>query len=133
MTSVLQLPARPGAPIACDMRGAPDSPDQRLAEYGDLFARALLRRERAVVFTLRADPGVREQVDDLARREAACCPFLGYRVETAGDEVRFTVTDPGRAGAEIILDGFYALPDRAAYCSSLTCSPQVTVLPPSSA
>jgi hypothetical protein len=111
MTSVLQLPADPGAPIACDMSVAPDTPGQRLAEYGELFARALLRRERpsgSVVFALRAAPGVREQVDDLARREAACCPFLEYRVETVGDEVLYTMSNPGRADADVVLDAFYA-------------------------
>jgi hypothetical protein len=114
MTSVLHLPARPGAPIACDMSTAPDTPDQRLAEYEALFARALVRRERAIRFTLRAEPGVRAQVDDLARREAACCPFLEYRVETIGDEVRFTVANPRQADADAVLDAFYALPDRGA-------------------
>ena len=85
MTDVLHLPARPGAPIACDMSTASDTPDERLSEYTRLFERALVRCERpddAVVFTFRADPGLREQVEDLAGREAACCPFLDYRVET---------------------------------------------------
>ena len=46
MTATLHLPARAGAPIACDMSTAPDTPDQRLAEYRELFVRALVRRER---------------------------------------------------------------------------------------
>jgi hypothetical protein len=82
----MDLPARTNAPIACDMSTARDTPDERLAEYRDLFERAL----RSVV--LRFDAAAREQVEDLARREHACCPFLGYRVETAGDEVIWTVT-----------------------------------------
>lgn len=121
MTSVLHLPARSGAPIACDMTTAADTPAQRLAEYRALFGRALVRRERrdhAVVFALRAVPGVREQVDDLARREAACCPFLEYRVETAGGEVVLTVANPDGPDADAVLDAFYALPP--AYCSSVT-------------
>ena len=72
MTTVLHLPATPDAPIACDMSTARDTPDERLAEYGALFERALLRRERradAVVFWFRGDAGTREHVDDLARRE----------------------------------------------------------------
>jgi hypothetical protein len=115
MTSILHLPARAGAPIACDMSTARDTPDQRLAEYAALFEHALVRRERsghAVVFALRAAPGVREQVEDLAHREAACCPFLDYRVETTGDEVILAVMNPSSgADAEVVLDGFYALPD----------------------
>jgi hypothetical protein len=115
MTSVLHFPARAGAPVACDMSTATDTPGERLAEYHALFSRALVRRERraqAVVFALRATDGVRERVDDLARREAACCPFLDHRVETAGDEVVYTVTNPDRADAEAVLDAFYALPER---------------------
>jgi len=33
-------------PIMCDMTGAPDTPEQRVAEYGRLFAQYLLGRER---------------------------------------------------------------------------------------
>ena len=120
MTSVLHLPARADAPIACDMSTATDSPDQRLAEYSALFERALVRRERAehaVVFVFRATPGAREQVEDLARREAACCPFLDYRVQTTDDEVIYTVTNTRtgmeRSDAEVTLDAFFALPDHA--------------------
>ena len=107
----MHLPPLPGAPIACDMSTARDTPDERLAEYGELFAHSLLSRERragAVVLAFRA--GVREQVEDLARREHACCPFLDYRVETAGDEVVWTITGAERTGP--VLDAFHALADR---------------------
>ena len=115
MTTVLHLPARAGAPIACDMSTAADTPDQRLADYRALFARALVRRDRrarAVAFAFLDRPGVREQADDLARREAACCPFLEYRVATEEGEVVFTVTDPADdPQAQAVVDAFYALPD----------------------
>jgi hypothetical protein len=58
-------------PIACDMSAAPDTPEERLADYRRLFERALLRRERrpdGLVLAFRADPGIRAAVDDLARR-----------------------------------------------------------------
>jgi hypothetical protein len=121
MTNALHIPARTDAPIACDMSTAEDTPDERLAEYSRLCERALLRRERraaAGAFAFRADRGTRETVEVLARREAACCPFLEYRVETAGDEVIYEViwpvTSPARpAGVDAILDAFYALPDNA--------------------
>ena len=58
------------------------------------------------MFRLGAD--ARAAVESLARREAACCPFLDYRVETAGQEVVWTIT--GDAGG--VLDEFHALPDR---------------------
>jgi len=117
MTDILHLPARTGAPIACDMSTARDTPEQRLAEYAELFEQALLGRERradCVVFLLRDAPGIREQVDDLAHREHACCPFLDYHVETAGDHVIWTITNPvtgdERDGVEAVLDAFHALP-----------------------
>ena len=99
-------------PIACDMSTAVDTPEERLAEYRDLFATALVRRERrehAVVFVFRAAPGLLEHIEDLARREEACCPFMEYRVESAGDEVSFTFINPGRADIEPVLDAVYAL------------------------
>jgi len=56
----------PGAPIACDMTGAGDTAEERFAEYGRLFAHALIDRARtsdAVVFTFAAKPGVAEWVE----------------------------------------------------------------------
>ena len=118
MRDVLHIPARPGAPIACDMSTAVDSPAERIAEYGRLFADALVRRERqdgAVLLAFRADPATRATVEDLAHREAACCPFVDYRVETAGEEIVWTITNPvtgeGRASVEAMLDAFHELPD----------------------
>ncbi len=110
MTDTLHLPARLGAPIACDMSTASDTPEERVAEYARLFERALLRRERrpdSVVFHLGAD--ARAAVESLARREAACCPFLGYRVESTRQEVVWTIT----GDADRVLDEFHALAGRA--------------------
>ena len=50
---------------------------ERLDTYGALFEHALLRRERrpgTVVFAFRAAAGIRDTVDDLARREARVLP-----------------------------------------------------------
>jgi hypothetical protein len=102
------FPARLDAPIACDMSTAVDTPEERLAAHRELFRGALVRRRRAVVFTLRADPGTFELVEDLTRREAACCPFADYRIESTDDEITWTIAAP--AGAEPILEAFYALP-----------------------
>jgi hypothetical protein len=113
MTDVLHLPARADAPIACDMSTASDTPEERLAEYRRLFADALLGRERrddSVVLSFRAGPRTREAVESLVEREAACCPFLDYRVEALGDELRWTTTGDSRPGVDDILDSLYALP-----------------------
>ena len=75
---------------------------------------ALLRRERRparVSFWFRADPGTREE---LARRKAACCPFLDYRVEPAGDELLWTTASVGeqRGAIHVFLDALHDLPGR---------------------
>jgi hypothetical protein len=117
MTTLLHLSARPDAPVACDMTSASDTPGRRLAEYGRLFERALLARERrdgAVLLRLRGDSDTRAAVLDLAGREAACCPFLDYRVETAGDDVIWTIAGDGRPEVDAILDAFHALPGSGA-------------------
>jgi hypothetical protein len=120
MTTVLHLPPRTDVPVACDMSTARDTPDERLAEYRELFARALLGRERraeAVVLRFRGDARTRAQVEDLARREHLCCPFLDYRVETVGDKVNWTITNivvgQDRAAVDVVLDAFHALPEHA--------------------
>ena len=120
MPTTLHLQARPGTPIACDMSTATDTMDERLSEYSRLFEQALIRRERradSVVFWLRAEPGIRASVDALVRREAACCPFFDYRVESVGDEVVWTITTPvtgeERAAIDVYLDVFHELPDHA--------------------
>lgn len=120
MTNELHLPAAAATQIACDLSTARDTPDERLAEYAQLFEDTLIRRDRtadAVVFVFRADPGTREHVDDLARREAECCPFLDYRVETVDEEVVYTITSPivgdDRASVQLMLDAMHALPEHA--------------------
>jgi hypothetical protein len=102
--------ADPAAPVACDMRGADDTPAERRAAYRSLFERALLRRERAADSVTLRFRGERAAVEELAHREAACCPFLDYRVETVGDEVVWTIstsaTGERRASIEPILAAF---------------------------
>jgi hypothetical protein len=116
MTTVLHIPARPDVPIACDMSTAADTPAQRFAEYARLFERSLTGRERrgdSVVLRFSGD--ARETVEDLVRREAACCPFLDYRVDAIGDDVVWTTTNrrsgDERADVEVILASFHELPD----------------------
>lgn len=118
MPTVLHLPARPNAAIACDMSTATDTPDDRLAEYRRLFERTLtgrVRRADGVVLTF--TPDARAAVEDLVRREAACCPFADYRVDVSGDDVVWTTTNPrsgdDRADVDAILDALYELPDAA--------------------
>ena len=117
MTNALHIPARPGAPIACDMSTASDTPEERLAAYRATVraraaaARAARRRGRVRVPRRRR---TRAAVEDLARREAACCPFLDYRVEAARRRGDLDDQQPDhrdeRASVDVVLDAFYALP-----------------------
>jgi hypothetical protein len=103
--------------IACDMTGAPDTPGERMAEYGRLFAAALLGRERTAAgirFRLRADDGVAAWVRDLAAREKACCPFFDFAVSTVDGEVRWDATVVDDDTARAVLDEFYRLPETSA-------------------
>ena len=102
------------------MTTAEDTADERLAEYSRLFERALLRRQRdhdSVLFAFRSDAGTRETLEDLARREAICCPFLEYRVDTVDDEVTYAIANPldgdSRESVDAALDVIYALPEHA--------------------
>ena len=114
MTTLLSISARPDAPIACDMTAAEDTLVGRLAEYRRLFDHALVARESsatATTFRLAARPGVRDWALDLARREAACCPFRSYRVDEVGDEIVWT-TSGGLGASQIsLLDEYLASPD----------------------
>ncbi len=100
-------------PIVCDMTQAPDTEGDRLAEYQDLIAQALLARERTVEgfrFRFRDDDGIEPWVRDLAAREQACCAFFTFTVTRVGGEVLLdgTVVDDDTARA--VMDEFYELP-----------------------
>jgi hypothetical protein len=102
--------------IACDMTGAADTPQERMAEYGRLFGAALVGRERTtdgIRFRLRADTGVEAWVRDLAAREKACCPFFDFAVSAEGGEVRWDATVLDDDTARAVLDEFYRLPETA--------------------
>jgi hypothetical protein len=109
----VDIPAA-STPIVCDMTDAPDTSQERLAEYQRLFTQALIGRERTpdgIRFRFRAEHGIEAWVRDLAAREKACCAFFAFTITTKGDEVLWdaAVTDNGIARA--ILDEFYVLPD----------------------
>lgn len=96
------------APIVCDFTDAPDAPRQRLEEYGRLFQAGLISHQRtttSVVLTF--EPDLATWVTDLARREAACCPFMSYRVTDDGTSVRWETS--ATVEAQPILDEYHDL------------------------
>jgi hypothetical protein len=100
--------------IACDMTGAPDTAEERMAEYGRLIAAAYTGRERTddgIRLRFRAGDGVEAWVRDLAAREKACCPFFDFAVTVADGEVHWDATVVDDDIARAILDEFYKLPE----------------------
>jgi hypothetical protein len=110
------LTAVPGAPVACDMSTASDTDEERMAEYGRLFAEHLVGRERTgegIRLRFRAGAGddVQAWVQSLAEREHACCPFFTFHVTRVGDEIRWDSSVPDDDLARAVLDEFYDLPE----------------------
>ena len=112
MTKLLSITADPDEPVACDMTAADDTLAERMAEYRRLFEHALVRRDStdsSTTFRLAGRPGVRDWMLDLVRREAACCPFLSYEVDTesgpGGEQIVWTTGGLG-ASDMAVLDEF---------------------------
>jgi hypothetical protein len=100
--------------VACDMTTAADTPQQRVAEYGRLFAGHLVGRERTaegIRFRFRADEGVEAWVRDLSAREKACCPFADFTIATVDGQVRWDITVIDDDLARAVLDDFYRTPE----------------------
>ena len=100
------------APIACtlDTTGLA----ARLAEFAQLFRGALVGRDTTpdgIRFRFASEPGVEQEIRDLARREQTCCSFFRFDIAVHGDEVWWdaTVDDPK---ARPLLDDLLALPDQ---------------------
>lgn len=116
-TVLLRVEEVRGAAVACDLQDANDTPEERIAEYGRLFAHALLERTRSaegVEFVFAAKAGVADWVVDLARREAACCPFSTYHVALDGERVRWHTSSQAGPEVQAFLDEFHALPEHVA-------------------
>lgn len=110
-------PAVGSTPIACDMTNAPDTPTERMAEYGRLFGQHLAGRERTtdgIRFLLHAADGVEAWARDLSAREKACCPFADFTITTVDGLVRWDITVVNDPTARAVLDDFYTIPDTVA-------------------
>lgn len=100
-------------PIVCDMTGAPDTAEERLAEYRTLFGAHLTGRERTATgirFHFSRDDGLAEQIRDLAARERACCAFFDFAVVEHDDEITWDATVVDDPLARQILEEYYELP-----------------------
>jgi hypothetical protein len=92
----------------------------RLAEFDDLFRRALRRVERVsgsrAVLTLTGGPAVFETAQDLAARETSCCSFFAFEVTRGASDVSVVVeVPPGRVD---VLDALVARAEAALAASA---------------
>lgn len=102
------------APVHCDLRNASDTPEERAAEYQQLFTTALCGRDktdRMVRFRLRRAAVDEDQVRRLAAREQACCPFFDIHLKTVGEELWWETRIDGNPEAAVMLQEFHRLPD----------------------
>ena len=107
----------PPIPIGCDMTDAPDTSDDRVAEYHRLFhSPAYLGRRRTkdgIRFCFRDEPGLATKIRDLAQREKACCAFFEFTIGHDLDTITWDSTVIDDPLAHQILDEYYQLPDTA--------------------
>lgn len=112
MPQLFQFEPNPDTPVVCDFTDAPDTFEERLAEYASLRESALVARQRTadgMILTFAKGEGVDAWVADLAAREAACCPFMRFDVTADDTEIRWKTS--GTAEIQPILDEYYAMFD----------------------
>ena len=81
------------AVVACSL--GPGDQAGRAARWKVLTERSLARAartERGVSLTFRVDPGVAEELRDLAALERGCCAFATWSVHEHGAELTLDVT-----------------------------------------
>lgn len=82
---------------------------ERLTWIRALFAKHLRDRTRDdLLLHLTLDPAAVQDVDDLVRRERACCAFLDFNVQKSAEAVRLTIRAPeaARESADLIFSAF---------------------------
>lgn len=103
--------------IVCDMTHAPDTGEERIAEYRRLFSSpAYLGRRRngdGIQFRFHNEPGLSEQIRDLVAREKECCAFFDFAIDNSGDTITWDSSVIDDPLAHQILDEYYELPDTA--------------------
>jgi hypothetical protein len=115
--SAVQLEASTSTPVVCDISTAPDTLEQRLDSYRQLFSEAFVGRELTPVgtrFRLRADEGIEERVRYLADLEKRCCAFFEFTITVVGGEVLWDTTVFDDDTARGVLEEWFNLPETIA-------------------
>lgn len=114
------------APIACSLDGA--AYRERMEEIRALFARALKGSQRdGPRLHLTFDAAARAGIEDMVRKEKACCAFLGFHLADDQGAIKLTITvPPGAAdGADEIFAPFAATPAATACDCSAKPAPRL--------
>ena len=110
------MPERRPIPVVCDLTDAPDTAEERIAEYRRLFTEHLLGSsvaDGAVRFRFRANDGVEAWVRDLMAREQRCCGFFAFSMYAEDGEVVWDARVGDDAAARAMLDEWARLPQTA--------------------
>ena len=94
-------------PVACTLTG--DDFRDRLTWIGQLTRDALRGHERAdLTLTLRYAREAGQRVQEMIRKERACCAFLTFETREQGEELWLTVTAPeaARPTADALFEPF---------------------------
>ena len=98
----------------CDLRDAPDTAEERIAEYRRLFAGHLIGRDHTgdvVTFRFAQERGVEAWVRDLAAREHRCCAFFDFTVSAEDGAVVWHATVGDGDAARAMLTEWARLPE----------------------
>jgi hypothetical protein len=118
---VVKPMSAPETPIACTLDGA--SYAKRIGAIGALFARSLkASRIDGNALHLTFDAAARADVEDLVRREKACCAFLDFRLTDNGATLNLAITAPRGVDAAELLAPFTPM-QNAASCGCATKPP----------
>jgi protein-tyrosine-phosphatase len=104
-------------PVVCDVSTAPDTLEQRIDSYRQLFSDAFVGREETRAgkrFRFRADEGVEAQVRHLADLEKLCCAFFDFTITVVGGEVWWDTTVIDDDVARAVLEEWFNLPETIA-------------------
>lgn len=104
-------------PVVCDLTDAPDTAEERIAEYHRLFALHLVECttvDGMVRFRFGSHEGVEEWVRGLMARERQCCGFFEFAVHLDDDDVIWDATVGDDDAARAMLAEWARLPEAVA-------------------
>ena len=121
--TIVELP-----PIACTL--APGALKDRTAWIAALNKDALRKYQRRdLVLELSYAREARERVHEMVRNEQACCAFLAFELQEAGNEIRLTVTAPetAREAADVLFEQFVTNAPSSSSCACATSAAVVKI------